>query len=274
MKNEKRKKPIFTFFSCTLVLSLGSLLSCGLEAVAYIDYIPPQNVTYGDTNTSILLPSGNITEGAEFDNYIIFYRIYISANIVQTGNLRDNSDGRSDINSSLNSDYNTLYTYTDVTSTTVSTSNLENTFSNRRYFLLTLVNSDDNSAVDINKVLDDGSLGRRLDIAFPGNGNPTLTINETTVYDLQRAIRNEILNLYDLNPAPDRRFFNSSELRDTAFITNGRNADVANITGSGTPFYTYVSMYIAARGTSIVDMPPRTVYSQPTFIGIFQLANS
>jgi hypothetical protein len=276
MKKEKRKKPILTFFSFTfslffpVVLSLGGLLSCGLEGVAFIDYIPPQNVTYGDTNTSILL-SGD-AEGASFDNFIIFYRIYISNEIVPTGDLRDNSNARSAINATLNSDYNTLYIYTDITSTTVNTANLENTFSNRRYFLLTLVNSN-GGAADINSVLSSGSLGQRLIIAFPTNDKPTLTINGT-VYDLQRAVRNEILNLYDLNPAPDRRFFNHSELYNTANVTSGRNADVATVTGSGTPFYTYVSMYIAAKGTSTVDMPPRIVYSQPTFIGIFQLANS
>ena len=226
------------------------------------------------------MPSGNITEGAEFDNYIIFYRIYISSEIITTGRyLMDDSGARSSINSTLNSDYNTLATYTDVTSTSVNTSNLENTFSNRRYFLLTLVNSD-GGAANINNVLDSGSLGRRLDIAFPTNGKPTLTILNIegtvvyAVYDLQRSVRNEILNLYDLNPAPDRRFFNHPDLRDTAYMGNGRNHDVAAVTGTGMPLYTYVSMYIAARGTSIVDMPPRTVYSQPTFIGIFQLANS
>jgi hypothetical protein len=240
------------------------MLSCGLEGVAFIDYIPPQNVTYGDTNTSILL-SGS-AEGASFDNFIIFYRIYISGENIPTGDLKDNSNARSTINSTLNGDYNSLYTFTDITSTNVNTSNLENTFSNRRYFLLTLANAD------INAVLGSNSLGGTLVIFFDTNNGvqPTLSVNGIP-YNLQRAVENQILNLYALNPQPDRRFLNHPELYNTANVTNGRNADVATNSAADVR-YTYVAMYIAARGTSIVDMPPRTVYSQPTFIGIFRLA--
>jgi len=242
------------------------LLSCGIEAFYYIDYIPQGD--YSDTNTSMNLPSSSTEGYTYFDNFIIFYRIYISGNIVQTGRLLEGSgtnNVRSSISSTLNSDYNGLYSFTDITSTTVNTSNLENTFSNRRYFVLTL------EGADINRVLGSGSLGRRLDIFFDTNNGvqPTLSINGAS-YNLQRAIKNENLNLDNLNPLPNRDFLNHPELYSAANVTSGNNADVASFSGSGTPRYTYVSLYIAAKGTSL-EMPPRTIYSQPTFIGIFRL---
>jgi hypothetical protein len=241
------------------------LLSCGLEAFYYIDYIPQGE--YYDTNTIINLPSSGTEGYTYFDNFIIFYRIYISANIVQTGRQLEGTgtnNGRTAINSTLNSDYNGLYSLTDITSTSVNTSDLERTFSNRRYFTLTLQDAN------INAVLGSSSLGQRLEIFFDTrNGEqPTLRINSAS-YNLQRAIKNENLALDNLNPLPNRNFLNHPELYSTVNVTNGRNADVAS--GSGTPRYTYVSMYIAAKGTSL-EMPPSPIYSQPTFIGIFQLS--
>jgi hypothetical protein len=224
---------------------------------------------YNDTNAVIRLRASGFEGSTYFDNFIIFYRIYISNTPVQTGRQLEGygtNNDRITINSTLNSDYNSLYTLTDLTNTNVSTSNLENTFANRRYFLLTL------EGVDINSVLGRSSLEQRLDFFFDTlNGRqPTLTIGGAE-YNLQRAIRNEILNLYDLNPLPDRQFLNHPDLYDTANITNGRNADVATSSAADVR-YTYVSMYIAAKGRSLNDIPPRIIYSQPTFIGIFRLS--
>ena len=257
------------------IFSLGGLLSCGLEEFYYIDYIPWSD--YRDTDATINLPSssndGYGPPNDYFDNFIIFYRIYISGEL--TSGRIDTSEMRNRINPTLDSDYNALYPYTDITSTSINTSNLEITFSNRRYFLLTLINTN-GSAVNIDSVLGSGSLGGTLRILFDTNpgAQPTLTISGGTVYNLQRANQNANLGLYGLNLQPDRRFLNHPELYNPANITNERNADVvAAASGSVTPIYTYVSMYIATRGTSL-EMPPRPIYSQPTFIGIFRLANS
>jgi hypothetical protein len=246
-------------------LSLGALLSCGLEESFYIDNIPQGQ--YNLSNAIISLPSGSAEGYSYFNSFIIFYRIYISDKIVNTGRQLEGYGSNNDriaINSTLNSDYNSLYSLADPTSTTVNTSNLESTFSNRRYFLLTL------EGADINRVLGSDSLGETLVIFFdPNNGvQPTLTVGGAA-YNLQRAVQNENLNLYGLNPHPDRRFLNHPELYNIENITNGRNADVATNSASDVE-YTYVSMYIAARGTG--DIPPRAIYSQPTFIGIFNLS--
>ena len=249
------------------ILSLSSLLSCGLEEYYYLDYVPQGD--YSDTNAIIRLRASGFDGSTYFDNFIIFYRIYISANNVPTGKQLEgqgSNNERTTINSTLNSDYIGLYSLTDITSTTVNTSNLESTFSNRRYFLLTLENAN------INSVLGSGSLGGTLNIAFPPNSGvkPTLTINGSS-YTLLRADKDQKL----LSPLPDRNFLNHSALYSNTNINidSGSNVDVAAYNGTGTPQYTYVSMYIAARGTSL-EMPPQTIYSQPTFIGIFRLADT
>jgi hypothetical protein len=266
MKKEKRKKPILTFFFL-VVLSLGGLLSCGLEAFYYIDYIPPINVNMEDViRATIKLPASS-TEGYNyFDNFIIFYRIYISG--VNTSGVILTAEDRSAINAALNSDFSSLYSLTDITSTSVNTSNLENTFiNNRKYYKLTL------EEAEINDVLGSRSLGETLVILFDTrNGiQPTLTAGNGTPYVLQRAVEGPSLSF---RPQPNRYFLNHPDLYNTANATNDLNADVAANTRTEQPLrYTYVSMYIAAKGTSL-EMPPRSIYSQPTFIGIFRLAES
>ena len=242
-----------------VLLSLGGLLSCGLEAFYYIDYIP-QGVMQDTTRATILLPSGS-NEGysAYFDHFMIFYRIYTSS-INPTGEILT-SDDRSAINSALNSDFNSIAPSTDITSTSVVTSNLENTFYNRKYFKLTL------EGEEIDSVLSSRALGGTLVIWFPPNNGvqPTLALNESSTKTLQRNIENL------MDPRPNRHFLNHPDLYDTANITDQHNADVATNSKADLR-YTYVSMYIAAVGKSL-EMPPRTIYSQPTFIGIFMLAD-
>ena len=247
------------------ILSLGGLLSCGLEAYYYIDYIPLSD--YRVSSSAINLPSSS-AEGYStyFNNFVIFYRLYTSGTDFPSTVLT--ADSRSAINATLNSDYNVLYSYTDTASTSVSTANLENTFDARNYFKLTL------EGVNINDVLGSQSLGRRLEIFFSTNNGeqPTLRLNGGTPYFLLRATEGQS-RLF--SPEPNRRFLNDPTLRDSAKAypnATNINADVV-AAGSGETRYTYVSMYIAASGISL-EMPPQTIYSQPTFIGIFRLANS
>ena len=249
-------------------ISLMGLLSCGLDEFYYIDYIPPGD--YVDTTrANIVLPSNSRTGYNYVDNFIIFYRIYISG-INPTGRI-ETGDARNQINPSLNSDFTSIYPSTDFTSTSVNTSNLENTFYNRRYFALAL------EGADIDRVLSSSDDARTLEIAFPPNTGerPTLRLNNGTPYILRRAIENPSLIF---NPEPeDRYFLNHPDLYDPSKAppnTTNINADVAVNSRTDTPpRYTYVSMYIAAKGRS-TEMPPRYIYSQPTFLGIFCLAES
>jgi len=259
------KKTCAVLLAC--FISLFCLLSCGLEAFYYIDYIPNSDM-HLTTKATIRLPSSS-DEGYNnyFTHFMIFYRIYISdiqedALIAST---RTNDVFNKLINLALTSDFAALYSLTDKTSTDVSTSNLENAFYRRNYFLLTLENAS------ITSILDSGSLGRTLVIEFPPNTgtNPTLTLNGGTQYVLLRATEGPGLNF---KPQPDRHFLNHPDLYNTANINPQTNPDVAT-NSKPNILYSYVSMYIAAVGKSY-ELPPRNIYSQPTFIGVFRLAES
>jgi hypothetical protein len=236
-------------------------MSCGLEAFYNIDYIPEGSFT--DTSARIQLPPSSADGySTYFRNFVIFYRIYISD--VNTFAKIDTSDLRTSINPTLNSDFTSFFPYTDITNPNAITSNLENTFFNRRYFQLGLEGGD------IANVLGGGSLGRNLEFAFPGNNRSTLTINGTE-YVLQRTDGSESPGII-FKPTPDNLYFlNHPDLYAAANATNDINADVAT-SNRADALYTYVSMYIAATGKSL-EMPPRTIFSPPTHIGIFRLAD-
>jgi len=256
-------------------ISLSCLLSCGLEAFYYIDYIP-NSVMDTTVRATINLPSSS-SEGYSnyFTHFIIFYRIYIST-IQETALIASTTTNNvlnTSLNSSLNSDFNSLYNSTDKTSTNPSTANLENTFLNRKFFQLEL------ESYNITSILGSGSLGKTLEIAFPPNSGmrPTLILNGNS-YVLQRVKGDDVLGIPPFYQKPnDRYFLNYPELNDTANATSTINADVAaansNANADTDVRYTYVSMYIAATGKSF-ELPPRNIYSQPTFIGVFRLAES
>jgi hypothetical protein len=245
-----------------IIFSLGCLLSCGLEEFYFLDSIPDGNVTYIDTTgTNIRLSSSSY-----FENFVIFYRIYISETNI-SGQIVT-AEQRTSINPALNSDFNAIFPWTDKTSTTVNTANLENSFLARRYYQLTLQGSN------INGVLGSNSLGRTLEIRFSSipRESPVLSLdNMTPPYPfLQRANSAPGMNF---RPLPeDRLFFNHADLRNSNYATAEINADVASHS-SANPLYAYASMYIAATGRTL-DLPPRTIFSQPTFIGIFRLTEN
>jgi hypothetical protein len=254
------------------LLALWGLLSCGLETFYYIDYIPLSDY-FDNTRSSVRLPSSG-SEGygdnQYFTHFIIFYRIYLSDNNL-SGRLDSSGDMLNSINPTLLSDFNWATTYTNTTSTTVTTSNLEGTFFSRRYYKLEV------EGARIDNVLGSGARGNTLEIRF----NPTagqvpelrigsLPLDENTpTYMLQRADPSNYG--FDFIPQPENSpyFFNHPELLNTENATQQINADVVTIS-RGDARYTYVSMYIAAVGRSF-ETPPTTIYSQPTFLGIFTL---
>jgi len=251
---------VFIFF-----LSLFGLLSCGLEDIPYIDYIPDGTVT--ENSSSIQLPTSS-AEGYEsapigyFVRFEIFYRIYISGEPLS--GLINTSAIRRQINTTLDSDYQGLYNLTDKTSTSANPSNLDTTFNTRRYFKLTLEEEN------IDNLLGRSSLGKTLDIQFsPINGvMPILMLNNVS-YTLQRAVSGPSLLF---KPEPDRYFLNHADLYATENATNDINADVAANPQAipESPRYTYISMYIFAIGRDYLT----TIYSQPTHLGIFRLAEA
>jgi len=242
-----------------------------MEAFYYIDDIP-YSVMDTTVRATINLPSSSNEGYNYFEHFIIFYRIYIS-DILELGliaSTQTNNINNKNLNTALNSDFASLYSYTDKTTTNVSTANLENTFLNRKYFQLELEN------VNINSVLGSGSLGKTLEIVFQPNAGekPTLILNGNS-YVLQRVRGDSVLGITSFQPLPIQRYFlNYPELCDNANATPKINADVASNNKTGAAqYYTYVSMYIAAMGKSL-ELPPKDIYSQPTFIGVFKIAES
>jgi hypothetical protein len=268
-----------------IFVSIFCLLSCGLEDFSYIDYIPEGN--YENVNrATVRLPSSSAEGyGTYFTSFIIYYRIYI-AGVTPLPDMVNTDQLRQELNSALYSDWISMYSLTDITSSTGSTSNLENTFNSRRYYKLELQTIDGKSA-RIDNVLSNGigtsypsSLGKTLTIDFPAQGGsdskPTLRLNDETEYVLWRA--NSSLTT-PFNPLPENRYFqNHEDLYESANAYSSSNptptvnADtVARTATSENPSqYTYVSMYIAAAGVSNLV----AVYSQPTWLGIFRLPNS
>jgi hypothetical protein len=242
---------------------VSCLLSCGLEAFLYIDYIE-QPRWNSDTETTVQLPSSS-AEGYSnyFSNFVIYYRIYTSD--LRTGGEPLNIVGsqiRRQINAALDSDFNYLLTYTDTTSTTVNTSDLDNIFARRNYHKLEL------EGARIIDVLGRGSLNRELVVSFPPNASPTLRLRDANSGDVMGTY----IPLRDSNliqPLPDRYFLNDPNLYNANNATSLINDDVA-VKNDPSVRYTYVSLYIAARGRDYLT----TIYSQPALINIFMLAES
>ncbi|MDR2480215.1 MAG: hypothetical protein LBD48_13030 [Treponema sp.] len=253
-----------------LSILLAGLLSCGLEEYYYIHYVPQSDIDMQQTNTATIKLPASSSEGYStyFTNFVIFYRIYITC---------DNSIGRIDtpeqrttISTSLASDWSSLNSSTDTTSTSVNT-NIGSTFSNRKYYPLVLEGTNiDNLLGSSNGSL----LGGTLVIHFLANTGewPTLTVNNGTPY---RLIRSNNGGVFSPLPA-DRYFLNTTELCDSANVTPQINDDIARIdtanqqaSDSGAARHAYVSMYIAAMGLNIQSLT--TIYSIPTFIGVFKL---
>ena len=248
-----------------IIFSLGCLLSCGLESIPYLGYVPDDVVDITDVSRVTVSLQSRENYASYFTNYIIFYRIYISG-IGDIGKV-DESWQRSDINPTLNTDFISILPMTDKSSTTINTTNLESYFFGRNYYQLTL------ERASIDSVL--SATSGTLEIFFQqGQFNPSQTENfprlslNGATYILQRANSGPALSF---RPLPDNRYFlNDRELYDSANAIRETNADVANRTADPPSRYTYVSMYIAAVGQDYLT----TIYSQPTFLGILKLPDS
>jgi hypothetical protein len=173
----------------------------------------------------------------------------------------------------LQNNYSSLYSYTDITNQNVNTSNLENTFigSSYQFFKLEL------EGANIDAVLSSDSLGKTLEFDFIDDNMESVALLKLDgiPYTMLRA--NECPGVPVFTPEPDRYFRNSLELCDNtkAVVSSTRstiNADTVANTQAADPMlaYTYAMMYIAATGRSL-EVPPTTIYSQPTFVGIFKL---
>jgi hypothetical protein len=254
------------------VVSLCCLLSCGLEEIYYLDYIFASN--YSDTTVAtVSLPDTSRegydtpSRGGYFTNFIIYYRIYISSES-PVGAILETSYRRL-INPTLENNYSTLYPLTDITNKNPNISNLETTFNNYDFYKLAL------EGANIDDILGRGSLGGTLEFDFMDekkSNRPKLILTDINknVYEKTMLRATEGQNIIFKPEPEDRYFYNHSSLHDNEKAIKTVNADTVASQKVSNPMYTYVLMYIAAEGKS-QEMPPRTIYSQPTFVGIFSL---
>jgi hypothetical protein len=190
------------------------------------------------SDITVVLGNSRVTvrlpsQSTYFRSYEIHYRIYASV-IPLAGTIAESQ--LSGINPTLASDYNAIQPYTNPDTNT--TTNVGSVFTTRKYYVL------DNQIP---------SNGFSIDFAL------TETITEPLLGS-QPLRRASTLS----NPQPNRSFLNHAELYSSG--NANFNGDVQPSTG--TPGYTYVCMYIVATG---VDNNYSTIYSKPTFIGVFLL---
>lgn len=247
-----KKYSVFFFFF------LFIFISCGIEDYVYLDPIPAGNINerLGETAT-ISLPNSS-SQSIYFTHYSIFYRIYLSNQIIAGSISEGNLSG---INSTLNSDYFAIKPYTNVASgdTNISPSNIANIFANRNYNRIAV------EGTSIETLLNNTSDGKLMTLDFTVRGtydnNPILTL-DSVPYQLRRS-----LDAGNFSPKPDGdyAFKNNSEIRDSNNIQDF-NKDVANAANATE---CYISLYILKEGIETSGFT--RIYSFPTFIGIFRL---
>jgi len=251
---KKENYSIAAFFLASLfIIVLGS---CGLEDYPMIYPIPQSNIS-PELNDRATVRINNNNLGSPFTHFVIFYRIYVSDVL----NTSTTTSTYSSINSVLVSDYNAILPYID--SDTLVNSNMDSIIRvNRKYKYLKLLDTD------IDSVLSDSVFNRTLVFDFTSRKFPTMTIDGSSEYILQRSDRNELPD-----PKPDRYFVNSDDLLDNDYMNENSNADVqdkSNMSDMGR--YTYAALFIAAVGTNATTWS--FIYSTPSLIHVFLLPDA
>jgi len=267
---------------CLCLFSGWFLLSCGLENVPFIDRVwdPMETEIFGARG--IHLPDrsrAGFGSDESFSHFVIFYRLYASNQLPSHIDIGSRSQLAA-INSHLDTDVFALRSWVDPTNNNVNTAGVQNFFMNTRgFFRLELEGTTPIGGR--NGLLGQSSLGNILEINFddvPGQPPHLLLRDRNGVllrqYDLRRAGGGR--DGFNFEPLPEfggaLPFLNHPDLRYQGNRTADINADMANWFPPLGAEETYVLMYIAAAGLSF-DVPPRPVFSQPTYLGIFRLPN-
>jgi len=251
----KHKKRIFLF--CVYFAASVFLFTCGIEDIYFLPQVR-QITSQANTSAEIVLPSLSSYYYAQ--NYIIYYRIYISDKPIL--NTIDTSIMGS-INPDLERDFNAIFPNTDPTSTTSGiAANI--LFSSRGYFELAL------DGININNILTKSGVDVNIEIKFPTAylGNPELEVNippnpiipPNSAYNLKRSVRL-------INPMPTDRYFQNTDGLNN--VTNANSNNNADVSAHGVQGFAYASMYVVAAGMDPVKFTP--IYGKPTHINIFRL---
>jgi len=255
-----------------LVLFPFYLLTCGIDKYYYLPQVSQGNIKMtANTEAEVYLPrlSNNSEYSSYNPGYSIFYRIYISNNLI---NAEIQQSDMSTINSTLSSDFSAFFSLTDPTNYSSLTN--ASTFKNRNYHELEL------DSANISEVLTGNGgtfkinflpiVGERPAIIDTGRKDSN-TGEDYTRY-LFRNSGSGNNNGIIFTPEPDRYFFHSPELiekTDIPIASGGINNDVALRNNRKDEFdYAYVSMYVVAVG---VAPDFSRIISKPTHIGVFIL---
>jgi hypothetical protein len=248
-------KTIFPFVVCFLLF-----FSCGIEDYPYLYPVPAGNIRRElNTKVEIQIPDDNSTNNY-FTHFVIYYKIYISdasdaiVEIPSTSNFFI-------INSTLASDYNQISPY--ISNSSMGGSSIPNLFRNRNYYPLKLENGD------IDLILSNSVLNRKLIINFGSNRNPYLVLDVDSGTGGNDLLRNSSAGFQLM---PDGYFVNSNDIRNPNYINAANiNNDVAD-KPNASPSNSYVAMFIVATG-----FDSRTyagLYSSPNFVGVFKLPDN
>ena len=257
-----RKKNIFFSGILIILFLLQFFTACGLDDFYYLYPVERDSITpISESLATVRIDQRNLNV-PNFLNYVIFYRIYVSDSL----QISIEPEIFNLINPALLTNHNTLRPY--IGSTSFGNTNLDNVFRNIRFNYLELEGNQ------ISNVLSSSVFNGTLLFDFSHNERPTMTVNGTP-YTLLRSTGGGTFN-----PLPDdeqlyRYFINSTELRRRANINDNNNADVSDLTRSGslvsedTILYTYAALYIAAVGLNPVTYT--NFYSTPSLIHVFLL---
>jgi len=231
-------------YKLILFFTASVFLSCGIESYVYLPQVSESNIIrMVNTDAQIYLPS---TTNTYFRNYAIYYKIYTGINLLSNTPQTDYAL----FSTALSNDYNAIRPYTDPANASYSTG-IDNLFKSRNYYQLSFVGKDNNAMMP---------MGGTLIIVFPTSaGSSPYAYLENNPNDIVFLNRSD--SIYD--PAPDRFFLNSNDLR-----TNDRNTDVARTGGT----YVAASMYIVAVGYDDIEF--KQVFSKPTHIHFFAFAGN
>ena len=246
------------------------LTTCGIFEYYYLPQVPEASVEESDQYGAIIYLGQMAFSYAT--GYIIFYRIYVSSEDV-SGRI-NTPELRSQISSSLASDYNFFVRFIDPADT--ASILRQNTFLDRFFFEVEFRNS---SAANVNFLSGSAfSTPKYLYLEFPTsldrptarleNDKDPVSHDNNPVYlhrNLQRMLA------FSPEPDGDLYFRNRPELNDPANVTTTKNRDVTGQVNT-TPRFSYVSLYIAAKGSNPDDFS--AIYSKPTHIGIFRLPDA
>lgn len=246
----KNKKNIFLFF-------IFLLFACGTETIVYLYPVTSATWTKIQSTVSFTLPRGQ--PAGYFDEYVIYYRIYLSASDLDITDGFGTSE-LTNLNGKMQSDYNSINPYT--TSSDKPPDELRYLLENRLEFkpLSFAAPVQTGASLDIinneeRKTLTREDANVNIDFKVLQNSflHPIMTITTTSTQTYR------ILRYDSPRTLPSRDFLYSTALEG---LDVDRQADKTKA---------YAMLYIVASGTNEFFS---TIFSQATFLGVFRLPRS